>query len=316
MASCRAFGLVLIPVALVLSALVPSARADANSLNDNLGPREISLGEAQRADARGALAITLNPAGLVLSRALVFEASYGHRAGDGANAIAVSACDSTNVAPGCFYYRYFKAVPEIGATSFSRRVHEVGAVMSKRLSPNVSLGVTSRYFDYNSDLMGEGEGAASGFSFDIGTIITLQSFNLALVGYNLWGDDSAQYPMAIGTGFSVRPSPQLGISVDAVWNLDAPAGQSAGRYGGGAEYFFQGKNRQNGYPLRAGVVYDAGLKGTYLTAGVGFLSRKMGFDVGLRKQVAGGDELMIQASLRIFGPRMPPRQQRRGRRRF
>ncbi len=303
---------VLIPSALVLSTVVPTARADANSLNDNLGPREMAVGESSRADARGALSISLNPAGLVLSRELVFEATYGHRPGDGTNVVGVSACDSTNVAPGCFFYRYFKAAPSINDMSFERRAHEFGAVVSKRLSPNISLGVTSRYFDYNTDMAGEEEG--SGFTVDVGTVITLQSFNIAVVGYNLFGDDSDQYPMGLGGGFSTRLAKTLGLSVDAVWNLDTAEGESTGRYGGGFEYFLQTQNRQNGYPLRGGVVYDSAVEGTYMTAGLGFISRKMGLDVGLRKQVSGGDELMIQASLRIFGPRMAaPAKRRRSR---
>ena len=69
-----------ITVAVVL--LQHDARADADSLNDGLGPREISVGESMRADARGALATTLNPAGLALNRELVFEGSYGYRPGD------------------------------------------------------------------------------------------------------------------------------------------------------------------------------------------------------------------------------------------
>jgi len=310
MVSCRLVSTVLVPcAALILSSVVPSANADANSLNDNLGPREISVGESSRADARGGKAATLNPAGLVLSRALVFEGSFGHRTGDGANAVGVSACDSTNAAPGCFYYRYFKAAPEIDTMSFSRRSHEVGYVVAKRLSPNISLGATTRYFDYNTDMTGEE--TTSGFSFDMGAIVTLQSFNIALVGYNLWGDDSAQYPMGLGTGISTRLMSSLSMSADAVWNLDTPDGESSGRYGGGLEYFVQTANRANGYPLRGGVVYDSALKGTYVTGGLGFASVKMGLDVGLRKQVKGGDELMVLASLRIFGPRMAPKAKRR-----
>lgn len=293
---------------MVSTVLVPVARADAGALNDFLGPRVIAVGEAQRADARGAMAIALNPAGLVLSRELVFEGAYGHRPGDGANTVAVSACDSTNVAPGCFYFRYFKAVPEIGDMSFRRRSYELGAVVSKQLSPNISIGATTRYFDYVSDLMGEED--ASGWGFDAGALITLERFNIALVGYNLFGADSVNYPLGIGTGVSTRPIPALALNLDAVWNLDLPEGTSTGRYGGGLEYFLQGQNRQNGYPLRAGAVYDATLEATYLTAGLGFLSQSLGLDVGLRKQVSGGDELMIQASLRIFGPRIAPPAQR------
>ena len=41
------------------------------------------------------------------------------------------------------------------------------------------------------------------------------------------------------------------------------------------------------------------------SASLGFTSITMGLDVGARKQVDGGDELMIQAGLRVFGPQLP-----------
>jgi hypothetical protein len=52
-----------------------------------------------------------------------------------------------------------------------------------------------------------------------------------------------------------------------------------------------------------GAVYDNHVDGTYVTAGLGFLSFKVGIDLAMRKQVDGGDELQITASLRLFGPR-------------
>ena len=93
--------------------LSPNAAADADSLNDFFGPREISVGESMRADATGARATTLNPAGLGLNSQLVFQGAYGFRPDDSATAIAASACDSTVPVPGCFYYNYFDAEPEV-----------------------------------------------------------------------------------------------------------------------------------------------------------------------------------------------------------
>ena len=99
----------------------------------------------------------------------------------------------------------------------------------------------------------------------------------------------------------------LGISADALWNLDADKGQRSGRYGGGAEYFV-GSGQGTGYPLRAGGVYDAASDKGFVTFGVGFANAKMGFDIGGRRQVSGGDkELIIQAGLRLVGP--TPRRQ-------
>jgi hypothetical protein len=284
-----------------LLSLDAQARAEANSLHDYFGPREVSVGESMRADARGVQATTLNPAGLALSRELVFEGSYGYRPGDGASAVTLSACDSTVPIPGCFYYRYFGATPELGDVSLHRRAHEGGAAFARAISPRVSTGLTIRYFDYASALPGEED--TSGFSFDVGVLVQATSMvHLAAVGYNVTGTDSPQYPRAVATGLAVRPSMDLALAFDAVWNLDTADDQSTGRYGGGVEYFLR-TTPDVGYPLRAGAVHDAAL-GTYLTAGVGLQTAKLGVDLGARKQVSGdGDELMVLASLRLFGPR-------------
>jgi len=293
-------------IAAVLALVVyrGDALADANSLNDGLGPREIAVGESMRADARGALATTLNPAGLALNRELVFEGSYGYRPGDSASAVALSACDSTVPVAGCFYYRYFSAAPELGDSQLDRRAHEFGTVAARALAPRVLVGLTGKYFDYESE--NPDEGNSDGFGFDVGvTVRASDAVNVAFVANNLWAADSAQYPRAVAGGVMLRPTLPLTMAFDALWNLDTAEGESSGRYGGGAEYFISTSNKQAGYPIRAGAVYDNQLGATYITAGIGFLSTKMGLDVGARKEVDGGDELMIHASLRIFGPRQP-----------
>src|SRR5678815_2914240 len=97
--------------------------------------------------------------------------------------------------------------------------------------------------------------------------------------------------------------PALAVAFDALWNLDADKPGSSGRFGGGGEYFLRSASMMSGYPIRAGGIYDQGRDAGYLTAGAGFVSLKVGLDVGARFQVSGGDEVMIQASLRVFGPR-------------
>jgi hypothetical protein len=288
-------------VGLALTAMAPIAGADANSLFDGLGPRELGLGESMRADSRGALATTLNPAGLALDRALVFEGGYGHRPGDDANMVNASACDSTVPIPGCFYYRYFSADPVVGGTTLARRAHEFGWTASRPVGEKLILGTNTKYFDYNSTRAGEAD--AEGFTLDVGFIfLAAPTVKLGFVGYNLIETETAQYPRASAVGVSVRPTPQLGLFVDALWNLDLPEGQSTGRYGGGAEYFMVSGDKQSGYPLRVGTVHDRTLDATYLTGGLGYRTQKIGIDVGARKQVAGGDELMVLGSLRFFAP--------------
>lgn len=292
------------PIAILLSAtammaLVPGTRANADALTDPLGPRELAAGEAMRADARGALATTLNPAGLALNRELAFEGSYGHRFGDGANTFSISGCDSTVPVPGCFYYRHLRTSLEASGMEQSLRVHEGGAVLARSFGAQLYLGVDIKYFDYESETGLED----SGFAVGAGAVVQpVPILRLAAVGYNLVGAAAPQYPRAAAAGVTLRPLPSLGIGLDALWNLDTEADQSTGRYGGGLEYFLSASAGQLGFPIRLGALHDVGQDSTYLSAGAGVMSTKLALDVGARKQL-GGDEIIIQASLRVFGPR-------------
>jgi hypothetical protein len=282
------------------AAAAGSARADADSLTEDQGARELALGGAMRAGATGALATTLNPAGLPLSQDLVFEGAYGYRPADSASVFQLSACDSTTDAPGCFYYHYLTASPSLDGIDEHRHAHTFGFTLSKTVLPHILIGGSVKYFSYTSDLMGES--SSSGFNWDAGATIRLNEYiNLAVVGYDLWGKQSTQYPRAIATGAMVRPVQSFTMAFDALWNLDATG--KTGRYGGGAEYFLSTNNGQMGYPIRVGGLHDVALGGTYITGGLGVTGLKVGFDLGARKELSGGNELVVTASLRLYGPR-------------
>jgi hypothetical protein len=296
----RTLPLVLAVAAVAAAATARPARADADSLVEDQGARELALGGSMRASANGALATTLNPAGLPLSRDLVFEGAYGYRPVDSASVLHLAACDSTTEAPGCFYYHYLTASPTIDGMDEHRHSHTFGFTMSRQVVPHILVGATVKYFSYKSDLMGESD--ASGFNWDVGATLRLNEYiNLAVVGYDLWGKESSQFPRAVGGGASAHPIPALTLAFDGLWNLDATG--KSGRYGGGAEYFFSTSQGQMGYPLRIGAVRDVGLAGTFISGGIGVTSLKIGLDLGVRKEVSGGDELVMTASLRFFGPR-------------
>lgn len=288
----------------VFATTASPALADADSLIDHLGPTETGVGEARRAGALGALSTRLNPAGLPLTTEVVFDGGFGYRPQDGASLVSLAACDSTNVMPGCFYYTYVGA-DELDGMDTPMRAHTGGITLSKAINQRITLGAGVKYFDVETD----GMDAGSGVNWDLGTTVRLtETANVALVGYNLWGADSEQFPRAIGTGALVRPTTPLSFSFDAVWDLDRPEGASTGRYGGGMEYFFTGKRGQQGYPVRIGAIHDVvegDSHGTHLTAGLGFANLKFGFDVAARRQVSGGEELLVTAAIRLYGPRQP-----------
>lgn len=288
---------------LSMVALAGSARADADSLNDLLGPREIAVGEAMRGGATGVAGVDLNPSGLALNRELVFEGGYGYRASDSASLVGVSACDSTNAMPGCFFYNYAGADLEVGGMATHTTTHVGGLALSRMLVPRVLIGATAKYYHFSSDDMAAGKNA-SGTTFDLGATIRLTSMlNIGASMQNLWASsDTPQFPRAVGGGIYMRPVSSLAFSFDARWKLDG--NDRAARYGGGGELFLSGNGGQSGYPIRAGVLHDNGLDATYVSAGLGFTSMTWGIDVAGRRQVDGGDENMVIASMRFWGPRL------------
>lgn len=279
--------------------LLGSAHAEGDALEDMLGPREIALGEAMRGDATGATAIALNPAGLPLNRELVFEGGYGYRLADNASLIGISACDSTSTVPGCFYYDYAGANPELDGMSSHTSTHIAGTALGYTITPHVLLGTNVKYFHYDSPVMGA---SSSGVNWDLGTTVRLTSrINVGVVGYNLLGSKSVDFPRAVGGGIAAHPIPMLALSFDARWRLQGS--ERGARYGGGGELFLSSKGGQTGFPVRIGALHDNSLGATYISGGLGIATMKIGIDVAARHEISGGNETLFIASMRFYGPR-------------
>jgi hypothetical protein len=277
-------------------------RAGAESVDDMLGPREIAVGEAMRGGATGATGVGMNPAGLPLNREFVFEGGFGYRPTDSASLVSVSACDSTNPMPGCFFYSYAGANPELdGGMTGKRRGHVGGIALSRQFVPRVLVGMTTKYYDFESNMTGERN--AHGVTFDLGaTLRVTQMVNLGVVGQNLWAsDENPEFPRTLGGGLMARPIPSLAMTFDMRWKLDGE--ETSARFGGGIEWFL--RTRNNGYPIRLGAIRDNNSKANYVSGGLGFATMKWGVDVGARRQFDGGDETLVIASMRFWHARMP-----------
>jgi hypothetical protein len=285
-----------------VAALAGSANAGADSLDDLLGPREVAVGEALRGGATGAASAYVNPSGLALNRELVFEGGYGYRAADSASLIGVSACDSTNALPGCFFYDYAGSNPDLDGMTQHRTTHVGGVALSRTLVPRLMVGVTTKYYRFSSNMPGESD--ASGTTFDLGaTVRVTEIFNIGVSMQNLWATtESPQFPRAIGGGLYAHPVPALAFSFDTRWRLEGV--DRGARYGGGAELFLRGDGAQAGFPIRVGALHDNGLGATYLSAGLGYASANWSIDVAGRREIKGGDENLFIASMRFFGPRL------------
>lgn len=290
---------------LTVSAVLGRAAADGDSQSSLANPHAIAVGEAVRGGGTGASAIGFNPATLPLDRQMVFAGSYGYRTGDSASLIGVSGCDSTNRLPGCFFYNYIGASPDLaGGTSGERTTHVGGVALSRVLVPRVMIGATAKYYHFRSDITGEAD--ADGFVFDFGATLRItDQVNLGVSGQNLFESDeqSPQFPRTLGGGVFVRPAPTIALGFDTRWRLDD---DHSARYGGGGELALRAGSL--GLPIRAGGLHDNGLDATYLSGGVGLAGARWGIDITGRLQVDGGDETLVIGSLYVFGPRYAPPQ--------
>jgi hypothetical protein len=278
-----------------------AATAGAQSVGpDVLSPRTIAMGEALRAAATGALSTILNPAGAVLTRSYVLEGSYGYRPEDHSNIQSISVCDSVTTRVGtCLYYTHLSADMTLDGQG-SRYRHEVGLTTAVPLSAGLSIGITNKYVSYNEEppSVTVADLSHSGFMLDAGlNYRVVPSVSVAFVGYNLLGGDDALFSRSLGFGLAWSAGPLL-VAADGRYDLE----HDHGRWGGGAEYMVSGGDGQQGFPLRMGYVYDSEETSSSITGGLGFMTPRIAIDIGGRKQVSHGDELMVQLSLRVFLP--------------
>jgi hypothetical protein len=67
--------------------------------------------------------------------------------------------------------------------------------------------------------------------------------------------------------------------------------------------FLSGSRGQTGYPIRLGALRDNGVDATFVSAGLGMATLRWSIDLAARREVKGGDETMVLASMRFWGPR-------------
>ena len=320
------------PVIAVMLSLVVGASSAAWAQYDFVGVRALGQGEAMRATATGGEGPLINPAGMSLIKQYAIEGIYGINIEQLGHHAHISVVDSvtSRVAAGLFY-TFIYATPKIGFNwaggfqppeQITRTGHAAGLSLSLPLGDKFIIGASVKYlhFDTTAALPTVGGIApvppnltldtVNGITFDVAVLLRLgDRFRITAIGYNLWDHGSRESPLSLGIGLAVTPIPALNISFDTVVNftgfqsaqldmngavIHTNARQTA-RLGPGIAYLVSGK-----VPIRAGVVYDSGLPGTYLTVGLGYVSPQFGVDLSYRGKVQGGVENTLMLGLRLF----------------
>jgi hypothetical protein len=292
---------------LVASVLVTlGGGAFADSIDDTVGPRALGMGDALQAAAFGSVSTSLNPAGLALTHQYEIEGSVGYRPTDSGMVLQSSVCDSVTTKVGaCVSYKRLTASPsDSEGEKWERTMNQGALTLAVPLGTEVAIGLTGRYVTYSETLgtrtVMPPNSSLKGIVLDAGaTFKPIPSLTIGGVGYNLIGGNNGEFPRSLGAGLSFTPTPKLMLNGDGRWSL----ADKTARYSAGAEYFVATSDGQQGFPIRAGFLYDTTTKGSYLSAGGGYMTQRVGIDVGLRKQVGGvGDELSILAAIRLFLP--------------
>ncbi len=291
--------------------LVATPGGRAWAAPDLQGTRSIAMGGGLRASASGESAVLLNPAGLALTKAYSLNALYQFRVSDSAHLMNVSVVDSMTAALAAgLFYSYGNSEPSrhiAQAGGFSAfhlqetiETHEAGLALAYDLGGFLLLGLNVRYVNIE---VAQPEGTPDAYvkdtthtaAIDVGAILRpWQGLHLAVVGYNLIPIEGTQFPMQLGMGLAYQFGSYLLAEFDTVLDFTTDEAMAAS-FHGGAEIFIK-----NMVALRGGAAYDTFQEATYVTAGLGIVTRKIGLDFGLRQMVEGGAESLLAFSLRVF----------------
>ncbi|MCA9670059.1 MAG: hypothetical protein KC503_30900 [Myxococcales bacterium] len=294
--------------ALLLALVLCSPTAAA--ARDLTGARSMALGGALRAQPAGVAGPLLNPAGLSMARMYSISAIYQYRGSDQASQMNAAVIDSVTakLAAGLFY-SFTHASPERtlalpnGAYKLEETLntHEVGLSLAYPLGNIAMIGVTGRYVNKQGTLpddapTGLSTADVSRFTMDVGGLVRLgQLFSVAVVGYNLIAVGDRDFPRSLGLGAAFTPAPVLSLMFDSVIDFSSDPEKAKASFHGGAEVFLAKM-----YAIRGGAMHDMLRRASYVTGGLGLVSRRIGVEFGLRQMVDGGSETLVSFQLQLF----------------
>lgn len=283
----------------------------AHAVRDLLTTRALSMGGALRAAATGTSAPLLNPATLATSRSYVVDTLYQFRSTDDSSQFFAAIADSvTTTVAAALYYSYGSADPRRTmaqpdgpaiALTEKHQNHEIGGTLAVPLGEWLAIGVTGRYLHYRVDPPSNAPASASKtrlshFTLDAGGTVSLgERLRVGVIGYNLIPVDDRLSPQGLGLGLAFSSGAGLTLAFDSVLDFSSDPKALSATLHGGLELLVG-----ESYALRAGAQHDTFLQASYVTAGVGLLSSRVGLELGLRQQVDGGTGTLISAAIKVF----------------
>ena len=254
--------------------------------------RGLALGTGARASAMSTSALLYNPASLSLGRLYHLESGVAyHPSAHTLEAAAMVVDSMTSRLAAGFSARALRATALGGYAGVDLRLG-----FGLPLSDGISVGGVGRYLSLDQQVSG-GNGTrpihlTKGLTFDMSLRLRpFKGLELATLGYNLLGLESALVPRSLGASAALAVSSAATVAVD-LFSVGSESTYLIA--GGGAEYV------NGSVPMRLGYRYDAGHGVHAVSGGIGYLHRRGGFDLAIRREVAGGAQTLVMGSLRYF----------------
>lgn len=167
------------------------------------------------------------------------------------------------------------------------------------LSDAFALGLAGRYISLSREQMigdeTESDTLAQGFTLDASLRVTpAAGLQIDIAALNFIDLEEAEVPVTIASGLAFAASDVFSLGADVLVDLSTYENPEL-VIGGGLEFLVG-----SSVPLRGGYRGDLARETHAITAGVGYVDAQVGFDIGLRQNVAGNKETRVMAAMRYF----------------
>jgi hypothetical protein len=173
------------------------------------------------------------------------------------------------------------------------------------LSDAFAIGLAGRYISLSREGLNLDDEPtdielAQGFTLDASLrVIPTEGVQIDIAALNFVDLEEAEVPVTIASGLAFAVGDQLSLGADILVDVST-FGDPALIVGGGLEFL-----AGNAIPLRGGYRGDLGRKTHAITAGIGYNDAQVGFDIGLRQNVASPNdniknETQVMAAIRYF----------------
>jgi opacity protein-like surface antigen len=263
--------------------------------------RGLGLGTGSRASAVSTSALAYNPAALVMGRLYHVEASVDYMPEFDAVALGGAVVDSSTskVAAGLALRGFLSGREGLGGLD-----GRLGIAFP--FSDAVSIGLGGRYITMSSDdevpdpsdpgetLVDETE-LAQGFTMDVGLRVqAADMLHFTLATFNFVDLDTAYVPVLVSTGVALGLGSIGSLGFDMLTDLTSYE-KATYTLGGGVEIL-----AGNQIPLRGGYSVDTERKIQWVTGGIGYTDRWLGFDLSVRQGVSGNSETRVLGAVKYY----------------